>query len=294
MFSEKMMMTNNVSLPAGSGYWSAPGAYTFQSAYPSIPALSQRFLMASVNSPGTISQIFSTTGYTLEYWFYATSYDGLGQLDGTGYGFTAGPQNRDFGTSHVGVGGWGFGPLEDGKIVMDLHFPTTGSDVVTFVQANATFPLNTWTNLCVTFTPVGTGGLTSEVRMFINGVQTNVRYFQYGHTPGAYSSYVTAFCVGGIVPSGDKFIFGLNGTNQTWAGYMDELRISNIVRYTSSYTPATSEFTTDSNTQLLMHFSGNNGSTVFNDSSNAFGTGTGGFANQGQLPVTISNSNIVF
>ena len=36
-------------------------------------------------------------------------------------------------------------------------------------------------------------------------------------------------------------------------GYLDEIRLSNTARYTSSFTPSTTAFTADSNTKLLIH-----------------------------------------
>ena len=36
-------------------------------------------------------------------------------------------------------------------------------------------------------------------------------------------------------------------------GYMDEIRISDSARYTTTFTPFTTEFTADSNTLLLIH-----------------------------------------
>ena len=56
------------------------------------------------------------------------------------------------------------------------------------------------------------------------------------------------------------------GTN----GYLDELRISTSVRYTSNFTPTTTEFTTDSDTLILLHFDGANGSTDIVDSASPF------------------------
>ncbi|MBO71803.1 MAG: hypothetical protein CL508_05750, partial [Actinobacteria bacterium] len=38
-----------------------------------------------------------------------------------------------------------------------------------------------------------------------------------------------------------------------WTGYLDEFRVSDTARYTSSFTPSTTEFTADSNTKLLIH-----------------------------------------
>jgi hypothetical protein len=48
-------------------------------------------------------------------------------------------------------------------------------------------------------------------------------------------------------------------------GYIDDLRISNIARYTSSFTPSTTTLVNDSDTLLLLHFEGANASTTFTD-----------------------------
>jgi hypothetical protein len=40
----------------------------------------------------------------------------------------------------------------------------------------------------------------------------------------------------------------------TWAITVDELRVSNSCRYTTTYTPATAPFAKDANTEMLYHF----------------------------------------
>lgn len=48
-------------------------------------------------------------------------------------------------------------------------------------------------------------------------------------------------------------------------GWMDEIRISNTARYTTTFTPTTTPFVNDANTLLLIHADGTDGSTVFRD-----------------------------
>ena len=49
-------------------------------------------------------------------------------------------------------------------------------------------------------------------------------------------------------------------------GYIDDLRVSNVGRYTgASFTPSVSALTNDANTILLLHFDGTNGSQIVQD-----------------------------
>ncbi len=52
-------------------------------------------------------------------------------------------------------------------------------------------------------------------------------------------------------------------------GYLEEIRVSNTVRYTTGFTPQTSAHTNDANTLLLLHGDGINGTTAFIDDINA-------------------------
>ena len=54
-----------------------------------------------------------------------------------------------------------------------------------------------------------------------------------------------------------------------WLGYVDELRVSSVARYTAAFTPATLPFVADAFTQLLFHFDGANRSQVFANSSSS-------------------------
>lgn len=62
----------------------------------------------------------------------------------------------------------------------------------------------------------------------------------------------------------NQLVFGY-GSWGSWAGYVDEIRVSDTARYTSGFTPSTSAFTNDSNTIILLHMDGADGSTTFTD-----------------------------
>lgn len=64
--------------------------------------------------------------------------------------------------------------------------------------------------------------------------------------------------------TGMKIAALADGTLPTFC-WIDEVRVSRIARYTSGFTPATSAFTNDADTQLLLHCNGTDASTSFPD-----------------------------
>jgi hypothetical protein len=88
--------------------------------------------------------------------------------------------------------------------------------------------------------------------MYINGNQSGATYTDT-------NNYAAGSCIIG----GNDFTLGAAPI----LGNMDEIRFSNIARYTANYTPATQAFVNDQNTVLLIHCDGTNGSKVFTDSS---------------------------
>ena len=58
---------------------------------------------------------------------------------------------------------------------------------------------------------------------------------------------------------------GASGGTTYMNGWLDEIRVSNSARYTAGFTPSTTPFQNDSNTLLLLHMDGTDGSTVFID-----------------------------
>ena len=72
---------------------------------------------------------------------------------------------------------------------------------------------------------------------------------------------------GTLVASPNPLLIGRENTNtdRDWNGHIDEVRISNTARYTTTFTPSTTPFVNDANTLLLLHMDGTNNSTVFFD-----------------------------
>lgn len=167
---------------------------------------------------------FGTNDFTIEYWYYPTSYtDSLGvdmrPIATTGAYPTVGP--RATGSTIYYVNG-----------VFRITSLTTAT------------PLNQWSSVAIV-------RYQGNTKMYINGVQEGVTFADN-------TNYLRGSCT-----------IGCNGFEQTGTypikGYMDEIRVSNIARYTGPYTPATQAFTNDQYTLLLVHCDGTNGSTVFSD-----------------------------
>lgn len=92
----------------------------------------------------------------------------------------------------------------------------------------------------------------NTLRMFLDGVS-------YG------TADITAKNITGLTQG--VTIGGDNGAGFLVNGWIRNVRISNIARYTADFTPPTSAFTSDANTMFLMHGNEANGSTTFTDSS---------------------------
>ena len=96
-------------------------------------------------------------------------------------------------------------------------------------------------------------------------------------------------------PDDGLFNIGENGFGD-FDGYIDELRVSTVARYTgSSFTEPTSAFSPDALTNVLLHFDGANGSTTITNSAFS-GTVVIGKArilpNGSEVEITIGNVTI--
>lgn len=222
-----------------------------------FPNIANQFL----RTPGATNLITwrATTGFTIEYWIRLVAFPGS---------INPGPGNQD----GSGTNYWSFGPGVNGKL--EFYFWAPGQRFMT-TNTNV-LALNTWYNVCLVAT---TSGSNSTVSLYVNGVRQQIQL----DNVGSYFDNLTV--TNGVVATGTVFGMGQYGITR-WNAYMDNLRVSNINRYSgASYTVATSPFTSDSNTQLLMICDGANGSTTFTDSSSFNRTIT----NFGNI-VTVSNT----
>lgn len=90
---------------------------------------------------------------------------------------------------------------------------------------------------------------------------------------------------------GVNLIIGSESGVAYWNGWMDEVRVSTVARYTgSSYSVPTSAFVNDSDTVLLLHGNGTDGSTDFRD-DNGTGRSSVGVSALGNAQVDTAISN---
>ena len=103
---------------------------------------------------------------------------------------------------------------------------------------------------------------SSVLTLYINGTASGSTYTTTGNSiASTYPLYIG----GGVGGLSDNNFSSSSATVVNLNGYLDEIRISNIARYTATFTPSTTPFQNDANTLLLLHMDGTNASTVFID-----------------------------
>ena len=132
--------------------------------------------------------------------------------------------------------------------MFSVNCQSSGVNVVfdpsTYFTFSTVVSTNTWTHLAVTY-----DGTTCH--LYINGVDQG--------TPSGS---------GGTLGAPSAFRIGRDEGKATgWQGTIDEFRMSNTIRYTTTFTPDT-YFNTDDNTVLLMHLDEGTGSVASDSSAN--------------------------
>jgi hypothetical protein len=152
--------------------------------------------------------------------------------------------------------------LYGGRIAFGVHNGSNGYTIC----GNTTLAANTWHHIAVVRLTSG------QMRIFVNGVLDR----QYDGPAGNVSYRVGRGITGNQWYNEPFLVIGAEkhdydpSTYPSFSGWVDEVRISNVARYASNFTPPNAPFTPDANTVGLYHFDEGSG-TVVQDSSGAAG-----------------------
>lgn len=120
----------------------------------------------------------------------------------------------------------------DEKIRANIY----NGSVYSVLTSDSTISSNAWNHVAVVFRD-------NTTYLYINGILEDTKPF----TGSVSNSTANPWTIGASFVSTMSFPF---------SGMIDELRISSVARYNSNFTPQTVPFGSDSNTKLLLHFSG--------------------------------------
>ena len=120
-----------------------------------------------------------------------------------------------------------------------VYYNTNNANAIT----GSTLSINTWYHIAVSRSGTST-------KLFVNGTQSGLTYTDS-----------TTYLISSLLRIGA----GQYSLADYLNGYIDEIRISNSARYTTTFTPSTTAFVNDSNTLLLIHADGGNDAKVFID-----------------------------
>jgi hypothetical protein len=146
-------------------------------------------------------------------------------------------------------------------------------------------------NNAVTSTTANTTGLfTTGVWYHIAVTRSSgtIRFFKDGTQVTTTSNSTNTQSLTGVSDFGIGYNVGAD--TQKLVGYLDELRVSNSARYTTTFTPSTSPFVNDANTLLLLHMDGTNGSTVFRDDNGIIGSTPKAITANGNAQISTAQS----
>jgi len=175
-----------------------------------------------------------TGDFTWESWVYWPSY-GSGAL-------------MAHGGSGVGSNstGWGITTNTDGTF--EMHSEPSG----TRFKTTSAIPTNQWVHIAL----VRNSG---TAKWYINGTEDN------STSESSNLSSISYDMIVGRIWDSTTFNFG---------GYVDEIRFSDTARYTSGFTPSTTQFTSDANTLVLIHSNYSPTTSIGADSSGNLNTWT--------------------
>jgi hypothetical protein len=159
-----------------------------------------------------------TGDFTIETWFYLNSLD-------RGSFFSTSIED----STHAGIGV--MFEVADNKVTWQGRTTGTNSQAIQSAVINT----GQWYHAAV----VRSGTASGNIKVYLDGVALGTTSTQVGTM--AHPASVA------------KIGLSRDDSATTFDGYMDEIRISDSARYTANFTPSTTAFTADANTQLLIH-----------------------------------------
>jgi hypothetical protein len=137
-----------------------------------------------------------------------------------------------------------------------VAFGLTRSQQGLTIRGKTNIADNNWHHIAIT-----RNGNTGEIKIFIDGLIDAAGIAPSGtiqYPVGRNTSYPNSDPY--LVLGAEKHDAG--GAYPAYSGFMDELRISNSVRYTGAFSPAVAPYTPDEHTAGLYHFNEGNGNIV--------------------------------
>lgn len=178
--------------------------------------------------------------FTIEFWAYFTLLPSSQTSGGGNY------MVPYFSQSSSGIAIEPYILLRNTSLDYGIPNPTSGVAYGTYNWTTSVV-INQWYHFAV----VRNGGVTRAYRDGVQNTSTT------GTAPATTSIWLAQRMNFGAYPQTNRGF---------WQGYMDEFRVSFGARYTAAFTPSTNDFVHDSETMLLLHMDGTNGSTTFTDS----------------------------
>ena len=227
------------------------------------------FAGAPFGDPGGVSVFVSLTGKGLE---ISTVPDNLVTFLANGDAQLS-TATKKFGTASLLLDGTGDSVTSTNSNVIDGNFTVEffayassfAQDAILWDQrvSNSGFAIGTNTSSQVIIYADG-----SAVATGFSGFNNNA----FNHIALVRNSGVLTIYVNGVARgtaqtyntnyTGQPYNIGSSHTDTNYfTGNIDEFRTSSIARYTSAFTPPSSEFSVDNDTFSLLHFDGANGST---------------------------------
>ncbi len=186
----------------------------------------------------TVNTVTHDKDFTLEFWVNPTGVRGPDGNNFMPFVETATPHNSSSCVDQFVIGG----ERNTETNTYSVHastFPPSGSNVL-LTSDSSPIRLNEWAHVAFSI-----NNTTHVAKLFVNGKQMDA-----GAIPQTFCSDLTYRLGYDIADDGDN-------SPINYVGQMDEMRLSDTIRYDSDFTPSNTPFLPDSQTLGLWHFDGN-------------------------------------